>query len=100
MRQEIDASAVQRADCIVVDDLAVARIESGDLLAAEAQIGFDWNAVHPLCNIVSGIAPGRLSWRQITLFESHGLGLEDLAVASRVLKLARRQGVGIKIPLR
>lgn len=99
-KQEIDATAVQRADCIVVDDLAVARIESGDLLAAEAQIGFDWNAVHPLCNIVAGIAPGRTSSQQITLFESHGLGLEDLAVASRALKLAQRQGVGIKIPLR
>jgi alanine dehydrogenase len=99
-KQELDAATVRRADCIVVDDLAVARTECGDLLAAEAQIGFDWNAVQPLCNIVAGIVPGRTSPRQITLFESHGLGLEDLAVASRVLELAQRHGIGINIPLR
>lgn len=99
-KRELDTTAVQRAHRIVVDDLALARIESGDLLGAEAQAGLDWNAVQPLCEVVGGSVPGRTSPDEITLFESHGLGLEDLAVAARVLDLARERKVGMEIPIR
>jgi len=96
-KRELDATAVERADRIVADDVALARLESGDLLAAQA--GFDWSAVVPLSDIVAGRAPGRTSLDEVTLFESHGLGLEDLAAACRVLDLARERGVGMAIPI-
>jgi ornithine cyclodeaminase/alanine dehydrogenase-like protein (mu-crystallin family) len=96
-KRELDARAIERADRIVVDDVALARLESGDLLAAEA--AFDWSAVVPLSDIVAGRAAGRTSPDEVTLFESHGLGLEDLAAACRVLDLARERGVGIEIPI-
>ena len=99
-KQELDATAVRRADRIVVDDPAVARIECGDLVNAEAKIGINWNAVRSLSEIVGGTMPGRACPEEITLFESHGLGLEDLAVACRVLEIARHQGIGMEIPLR
>jgi alanine dehydrogenase len=99
-KQELDSAAVQRSDLIVVDDVAVARIESGDLLAAEAKDGLDWSRVQALCHVVAGAAPRRTSPEQITLFESHGLGLEDLAVAARVLELARGEEIGIEVPIR
>jgi alanine dehydrogenase len=96
-KRELDATAVGRAARIVADDVALARLESGDLLAAEAV--FDWSAVVPLSDIVAGRAAGRTSRDEITLFESHGLGLEDLAAACRVLELARERGVGMEIPI-
>lgn len=99
-KRELDATAVRRAGCIVVDDIAVARIECGDLLAAETQASLDWNAVHPLCNVVAGLVPGRTTTDEITLFESHGIGLEDLAVANRVIELAMKRGEGMEIPIR
>jgi ornithine cyclodeaminase/alanine dehydrogenase-like protein (mu-crystallin family) len=50
--------------------------------------------------IGGGRAPGRASREEITLFESQGLGLEDLAVACHVLRRARESGCGIEIPIR
>jgi len=99
-KRELDAIAVKRADLIVADDVAVARLESGDLLGTEAESGFDWSAVLPLSDVVAGKAPGRTSPEQVTLFESQGIGLEDLAAACRVLDLARERGVGTEIPIR
>jgi alanine dehydrogenase len=96
-KQEIDATTVRRAQRIAVDDVAVARLESGDLLAVS---GLDWNGVQPLCNVVAGMAPGRASDDEITLFESHGLGLQDLAGAYRAFERARASGVGMEVPLR
>src|SRR5205814_501951 len=99
-KQELDAIAVSRAHRIVVDDLAVAKTESGDLISAEAQSGLNWNAIRPLSDIVGGLAPGRDSPEEITLFESQGIGLEDLAVACHVLKRARESGIGMELPIR
>lgn len=96
-KRELDATAVERADRIVADDVALARLESGDLLGAGT--GFDWSAVQPLSAVVAGTVAGRTSREEITLFESHGLGLEDLAAACRVLELARDRGIGIEIPI-
>src|SRR5262249_54429094 len=78
-KRELDGTTVQQADLIVVDDLNVARTESGDLLAPDVNV--DWSAVRALADVVAGKAPGRTSPDQITLFESQGLGIEDLAVA-------------------
>jgi alanine dehydrogenase len=95
-KQEIDAAAVRRADRIVADDVDVARLESGDLIAARV----DWARVHPLSDVVDARVPGRSSDQEITLFESQGIALEDLAAACHVVKLAREQGVGMEIPIR
>jgi ornithine cyclodeaminase/alanine dehydrogenase-like protein (mu-crystallin family) len=99
-KRELDVLAVRRASRIVVDDVAVARMESGDLIAAEAQGGLDWDAIRPLGDVVDGGVPGRASDSEITLFESQGIGLEDLAAGCHVLKLARERGIGAEIPIR
>ena len=53
----------------------------------------------PLSDVVGGRQPGRVAADEITLFESQGLGLEDLAVAAVLLEQAAKRGVGIEIPL-
>jgi ornithine cyclodeaminase/alanine dehydrogenase-like protein (mu-crystallin family) len=95
-KRELDALAVKRASRIVVDDIAVAKIESGDLIGVDV----DWSAIRPLSDVVAGRAPGRASREEITLFESQGLGLEDLAVACHVVRRARERGAGIEVPIR
>lgn len=99
-KRELDATAVKRSSRIVVDDLPLARIESGDLLGAEKEGGLDWKSVHSLSDVIARKVPARTSPDEITLFESHGLALEDLAVACRVLDLARAQGIGTEIPIK
>ena len=95
-KRELDTAAVRRASRIVVDDIAVAKMESGDLIGVD----MDWSVVRPLSEVVAGRAPGRASRDEITLFESQGLGLEDLAVACHVVRRARESGRGVEIPIR
>lgn len=99
-KQEIDAAAVRRANRIVADDVPVARIESGDLIAAHAQGALDWATVHALSDVVDGRVSGRAADDEITLFESQGIALEDLAAGCLAMKLARERGLGMEIPIR
>ncbi len=95
-RAEIPADLVERARTVVVDQLAAAQLESGDLLKAEAAGKFDWDRATELASVIVGkwTAPAE---RGITLFESHGLAIWDLAAASVVLPAAREHGLGEEI---
>lgn len=52
-----------------------------------------------LGEIVSGSRPGRANDRQITLYKSVGVAVEDAAAAALVLKLARERHIGREISL-
>jgi ornithine cyclodeaminase/alanine dehydrogenase-like protein (mu-crystallin family) len=76
---------------VVVDQLAAAQLESGDLIQAAEAGRFDWSQAVELGAVVTG------RWERperpgITLFESHGLALWDLAAATVVVAEARRRG--------
>jgi len=93
-RQEIDPEAVRRSACVIVDSLEQARLESGDLEKA-AQAGvFFWEDARELGSVVVGEFPGREDDGEITLFESHGIALEDVALASRIYDAAVAAGAG------
>ena len=98
MRREIDQDAVQRADVIVVDNLEQAKIECGDLIWPQARGGFRWDMVRQLQNVVAGTVAGRPGPQAITLFESMGIGLEDIAAAQLVYQKAMEQGIGQELP--
>ncbi len=98
MRREVDEATVLRSEMIVVDDLEQARIECGDLMWLEARGTFRWDMVHELRNVVEGRVPGRLTQDGITLFESMGVALEDIAAAELVYRKAREQGIGQELP--
>src|SRR6266851_3486170 len=87
----------ERARTVVVDQLATAQLESGDLIRAEAAGKFDWERAIELGSVLAG------TWRApdepgITLFESHGLAIWDLAAASVVIPAARERGLGLEVP--
>jgi len=90
---ELDTAAVARAALVAADLAEQARIESGDLIAA-AQAGvWDWGQVRELADVVTG-RYGRENASDITLFESQGIALEDVAAAALVYRRARERGVG------
>ncbi len=83
-RREIDAEAVERAAVIAADSVEQAQMEAGDLIGAAEEGRLDWSRVHELSSIVAGRAAGRTDDSDITLFESQGLAIEDIAVAGYV----------------
>jgi ornithine cyclodeaminase/alanine dehydrogenase-like protein (mu-crystallin family) len=90
-RAEVPPDLVARAQTVVVDQLGAAQLESGDLIQAHEAGKFDWNQAVELGSVVAG------QWERpekagITLFESHGLALWDLAAATVVVAAARRRG--------
>jgi ornithine cyclodeaminase len=88
-RREVDADLVARS-VVVVDDLAAARAEAGDLVLAESE--GRWSFAHVRGDLV-GVClgeVGRRSDREITVFKSVGLARQDLVVAALA---ARRAGV-------
>ena len=98
MRREIDEEAVLRSEVIVVDDLDQAKIECGDLLWLEPRGTFRWDMAKELRDVVAGRVEGRPSASSITLFESMGLALEDIAAAQLVYTKAKDQGIGQELP--
>ena len=96
--QEIDPRTVERADLVAIDDLAQGQVEAGDLLHAQRQGRLRWDDVVPLGRVVAGRHPGRQRPDAITLFESLGVAIEDVAVARRVYQRALASGVGQPLP--
>ena len=98
MRREIDEETVLRSEVIVVDDLDQAKIECGDLMWLEPRGSFRWDMAKELQDVVAGRVNGRPSEKSITLFESMGLALEDIAAAHLVYNKAKAQGIGQELP--
>ena len=98
MRREIDEVAVNRADTIVVDDLEQAKVECGDLLWPAERGLFRWSMAHELRDVVSGKTRGRTQEDSITLFESQGVAIEDVAAALHVYHKAKESGMGQELP--
>jgi ornithine cyclodeaminase len=98
-RREIDLETIRRSDVIVVDSREVAQAESGDLLPAVDAGLVQWEQLASLADVVAGRRTARTTPHQITLFESHGMCIEDLYVAKHVLDESRRRNIGIDLPI-
>ncbi|HET6681748.1 MAG TPA: hypothetical protein VFG84_11145, partial [Gemmatimonadaceae bacterium] len=97
--RELDGAAMARAR-IFVDRRESVLNEAGDfLLAREEGAVSDDDIVAELGDVIAGLAPGRFSTDEITLFESLGLGVEDVAAAWFVYSRALEQGRGTSVPL-
>jgi alanine dehydrogenase len=99
IRQELSEATLKRCDLIVVDSVPTALAEAGDLLPL-----LEKGRLHPrqmveLGEVIIGRHAGRNSNEQITVFESQGMAIQDLAVALRVLQAAEAQGLGTPLPL-
>jgi ornithine cyclodeaminase/alanine dehydrogenase-like protein (mu-crystallin family) len=91
--RELDADTVADAT-LVVDRRESALNEAGDLLLA----GYGAERIAAeLGEVLVGDHPGRTRDDELTVFKSLGLGVEDLAAAELVVRLARERGVGTEV---
>jgi alanine dehydrogenase len=93
-KQEIDVETVRRSACVVVDCVEQARLESGDLAKAAEAEAFYWEDARELGLVVTGEFPGREDASEITLFESQGVALEDVALAGKIYQAALKAKLG------
>ena len=99
IRQELSEATVRRCSLIAVDTVATALAEAGDLLPLLEKGRLHARQLVELGDIIVGRHAGRSDGGQLTLFESQGLAIQDLALALRVLEAAQAQGLGREIPL-
>jgi ornithine cyclodeaminase/alanine dehydrogenase-like protein (mu-crystallin family) len=73
--------------------------EAGDYIiaASEGAVGPD-HIKAELGEVLAGMHPGREHEDELTVFESLGIAVEDLASAELVVRRARERGVGVEAP--
>jgi ornithine cyclodeaminase/alanine dehydrogenase-like protein (mu-crystallin family) len=94
LRREFDDKTIARAALLTVDSLDQAKIESGEFVMAVEKGLLTWERVKELRHIVAGQMQGRTSDKQITLFKSLGIAIEDIAAAAVIYQKAKEQNRG------
>lgn len=98
-RREIDEATVGRCDVVVVESVAQAKVECGELMVAEDRGQFQWSQAVEMRHLVTGLAGRRPSREAITLFNGLGVAMEDTAAAGVVLRKAKERGIGVELPI-
>ncbi|RMI46222.1 ornithine cyclodeaminase family protein [Streptomyces triticirhizae] len=88
-RHEVDAHALRRAATVVVDDPRTAAGHAGPVVAALDGGDLGPGDLVPLGEVLTGQRAARSSERDIVLYFSVGLGLQDAAAAWAVVDAAR-----------
>jgi len=93
---ECHPDAIREFDRIVVDNWAEMKHRAAQALVHAFDIGVitDADISAELGEIVVGEKPGRQSASERIYFSSVGMGIEDVAIATRILREADRRGVG------
>ncbi len=94
-KQEVEAALVAKA-AVFTDEVA----QSVSIGEAQHAVGQGLKAeadIHQLGAVINGTHPGRSSAEEITLFDGTGVGLQDLAVADKVLQIAIDKGVAVEV---
>ena len=98
-QREIDPALVARAR-LYVDSRAAALVESGDVVMGLAGGLFDPSHIRgELGEVVLGRIEGRKGDRDVTIFKSLGMAVEDVVAADLVLRRAVEVGAGTELTL-
>jgi len=96
-RRELPAELIHRAHCIAVDSIEQARMESGDLLLALDENGWNDPKLVELKDM-AGSKPAFLRRpADITVFKSNGLAVEDVICAGYVFEQGLKEGRGVEM---
>lgn len=98
IRRELDEKTVGRAQLVCVDSRATALAEAGDLQPALEKGRLHAGQLVELGELICGLKPGRASAESITLFESQGIAIQDIALAQRLWLLAKAERIGAELP--
>ncbi|MCO1339379.1 ornithine cyclodeaminase [Kocuria polaris] len=97
--REIDSVGMARAR-VIVDHRGTAAAKSGEYLLALAEGAIDASDIAgELGQVINGDAVGRETSEDITLFNSVGIGLQDLAVGRLAFDRARELGLGYDVDM-
>ncbi|HEY3246682.1 MAG TPA: ornithine cyclodeaminase family protein [bacterium] len=97
--RELDTAAVSRAR-VFVDSRAGALAESGDLLLPMREGAIEeTHIVGEIGEVFAGAISGRTGPKDVTLFKSLGMAVEDVVTAHDLYLRAREKGVGRDIEL-
>ena len=92
-KREIDKETISKASTIVTDNIDQAKIECGDLIQP-INIGItSWDKINTLSDLITGKIKGRSTDNEITIFESQGVAIEDLAIGSLLYDLAVKKAI-------
>lgn len=95
-KQELDVRILQEAK-VVIDDLHQAE-GGGEINVALAAGDLRREELHAsLGEVFAGLSPGRESDDEITVFDSTGLALQDVAVARVAYEEAKARGLGLTV---
>ncbi len=89
-KQEVEAELVAAATVFTDEVAQSTSIGEAQHAVARGLIAAD--AITPIGRVINGDHGGRASSDEITLFDGTGVGLQDLAVAAKVVELARAAG--------
>lgn len=98
IRREIGEDVLKICRPIVVDTVETALKEAGDLLPVLEKGRLSERQLVELGDVIIGRLPGRSTPTEITLFESQGMAIQDIAVAVRLEAMAREKGMGVELP--
>lgn len=95
-KQELEGLLLRRAK-VVVDDMAQA-VHSGEVNVPIARGEFSSQDIYAqIGEIVADLYPGRENDREITIFDSTGLAIQDVATGYVVYRNAMKAGIGSRM---
>ena len=81
LRSELSSDSMKNFDFISCDDIEQAKTECKELMEATEKGIISWNNVHQLSSVINGQITGRKNSKEITLYESLGIAIQDIAAA-------------------
>jgi len=95
-KEELDPELIIRSK-IVVDDIVQA-LHSGEVNVPLSKHYISENDIHAqLGEVIVGLKPGRTSEEEITIFDSTGLAIQDVANAHLIYQRALSKGLGKQV---
>ena len=94
-KQEVEAGLVAGAS-VFTDEVAQS-VSLGEAQHAVKAGDLNETDIVEIGAVINGDHPGRRSDEEVTLFDGTGVGLQDLAVASKVLEIAIERGVAVEV---
>ena len=88
-KQELAADVLMLADVVAADSLEQCRTR-GEIARAVAAGAIDGNKAIELGALLAGEVRGRTSAEQVTLFDSTGVAVQDIAIATAVVEAVAR----------
>ena len=97
--RELDTATILRSK-VVGDSREACLREAGDIIIPFKEGSIDKSHFYAeLGEIVTGKKEGRVNDKEITVFKSNGLAIQDAATAKLVYEKAVKKGIGINIPI-